>query len=188
MATKLGRMMTYLEGFLTIKPPGALITWSYVKNYKTYLYYHNTYDQHASHDGDIQWGPPTYKVAWSFNHVVLWGHLTYLMFHIFNCTRPMATKNGKVRTYSERFLHLKPQDPLGTWDEVAWQFEKFISPHLQELWPLNLEGCWRCGEVSYVITNFLLYWYLLKNQRLKSFFDKTTLSGFTMKDFTITKT
>ena len=29
--------------------------------------------------------------------------------------------------------------------EVVWQFQKFISPFSQDLWPQNLAGCWLWG-------------------------------------------
>ena len=57
-----------------------------------YFYYHSTYGQKIWQGGDIQYGASTYKVTWSFNHEVLWGHIS-------TCTTPMVTKHGKALSF-----------------------------------------------------------------------------------------
>ena len=40
-----------------------------------HLHYHNAYGHQTWQGDDTQWRTPTHKITWSFNHVVLWGHL-----------------------------------------------------------------------------------------------------------------
>ena len=80
MATKLDRMVTYHEELPPIKLHERLIKWYCEITWQTkklYLYYHNTYGYQTWQPGDIPWKTPTLKGAWSLNHVVLWGHVTY---------------------------------------------------------------------------------------------------------------
>lgn len=104
MTTKRGRLVTYPAGLLPIKSHELLITcccqitWliQNISNYHSY-YCHQTWQ-----GGHKQWGFPTYKVKWSFIHVVLWDHETNSMRYIFfTCTELMATKHGKVLIYHE---------------------------------------------------------------------------------------
>ena len=59
----------------------------------------------GSHPNDI----------WSFNHVILRGQMANYICYISTFRRPMDTKLGKIVNYVERFLPLKPQNPLITW-------------------------------------------------------------------------
>lgn len=48
-----------------------LVMWSQLSN----LYYHNTYCHQNCQIGGTPLGAPSHKVIWSFNCVVLWGHM-----------------------------------------------------------------------------------------------------------------
>ena len=62
-----------------------------------------------------------------------------LIFFISTCTRSMATKNGNVVTYSQRFLPVYSHDFLSMCPcQVAWQIKNIISPRSQWLWSPNL--------------------------------------------------
>ena len=78
----------------------------------------------------------------SRNEVVLWGCVTNWIHYISTCRRPLDTKLGKVLPYHDRLTPLKMTLWLCDQREVIWQFKIFISLHLQDLWPLNLVGCW----------------------------------------------
>ena len=74
MVTKLGRMVTYCEGFPPIKSHdpwvhGLLRSCDKVK--PLYPQYHNVYDPKACWGGDITLGAVTHKLIGSFNCVVL---------------------------------------------------------------------------------------------------------------------
>lgn len=76
----------------------------------------------------MQLGAPTYKVAWFFNHVILWGHITNLTFYIFTYTRPLATKYGKMVTYREGHPLINVHSPLNMKPhKVMWQIKNIIS-------------------------------------------------------------
>ena len=74
MATKLGRMVNYCEGFSPVKSHDPFGTWSCEITWQTktlYARYHNVCDHKASQDGDIPLEAPTHKIIRSFNCVVL---------------------------------------------------------------------------------------------------------------------
>ena len=57
--------------------------------------------------------------------------------YVFPCRRSME---GKALICHERLPCLKPEDLWASGQsEFTWQFEKYKS---QDLWPLNLTGCW----------------------------------------------
>ena len=60
MAIKRGKMVTYLEGLLTIKSLSALITWSCeIKKLKAlYILYHSAYDHQTWQDDNLPEGAP----------------------------------------------------------------------------------------------------------------------------------
>ena len=95
MARKLVRMVTYFEGFLTIKSHNALITWSCKVTWETeiiisllperlwprsrgklvkppYLYYKSVYGNQTWQNDSFPWWALTYNVAWPFDHMALW--------------------------------------------------------------------------------------------------------------------
>ena len=71
--------LTYYEGLPLIKSHNSLNA-VHVRSrdkFKTlYHHYHNAYSQETWKGNDLPWGTPTDKVAWQFNHVVLWDHGT----------------------------------------------------------------------------------------------------------------
>ena len=90
-----------------------------------YLHYHSTHDIQTWHGCDLPWGVSTH-IMWSFNHVVLWTHVTNSYIATF--TRQMATKHGKVLTYGEGLPSVKSQNPLNKWSrEVTLQTKNIKS-------------------------------------------------------------
>ena len=108
-----------------------------------------------SHDlRDLGWGLRvcTHKVTWSFNHLVLWWQIKYVVFplprdqwspnmtrwwftvrdthpasqvtwpHNYVVSRPTSTKLGKVMTYHDRLESIMSYDPLITWP--TWGHDK----------------------------------------------------------------
>ena len=73
MATKMGRIVTYLEGLLTV-----YLFWScglarsHDKQIPSYLYCKSAYGKQTWQNDDFPWGATTYNVTWSFDHVTLW--------------------------------------------------------------------------------------------------------------------
>ena len=79
----------------------------------------------------------------------LWGYTTYQILYISACTRPMATKNGKVVTHSERLLPINSYNHLNMFlQEVTWQIKNIISPLSQWLWLQDLWGWWHTTRIS----------------------------------------
>ena len=68
---------------------------------------------------------------------------------------------GKMLTYHEGLSSFKPHDCLIIWSMwghvILW---KIYFPTLQELWPLNLAGCWVTGEGSALTSCWLLIDFL----------------------------
>ena len=60
------------------------------------------------------------KVAWVFSHMVLHENVTNYSHYISTNIMPIDTKLGRVVTYSERFLHIKPHNFLMTWP--TWDY------------------------------------------------------------------
>ena len=74
MATKLGRMVTYLDGLLPMKSHDPLITWSCeITGSRKPLYFHNhsAYGHQTWRGGDLT----VAIITWTFNHVFLRDHL-----------------------------------------------------------------------------------------------------------------
>ena len=100
LTTKLGSLVAYFEGFLTIKSPyNAFITclarlsdkW---KPLYLCLCYQNACAHQNWQDGNLPWQAPTH--------------------YIFTTTGPMATKLGRMVAYLKQLLPIKLLDPLVT--------------------------------------------------------------------------
>ena len=73
------RMMTYLEGLLTINSFRALITWSCKvtdKRKSLYLPCQSAYGHQTWQDNNVPWLALFYNVTWPFDHVVVGDHVT----------------------------------------------------------------------------------------------------------------
>ena len=109
MDTKLGRMVTYLDGFLPVKSHDALVTWSYRIMWQTKIRSHG--------------------LARSCENKK----------YIFTTTIFMATKLGRMVTYLDYLLPTKSNDHIITcFCEITWQTNTILSPLPQCLWPYNL--------------------------------------------------
>ena len=78
MTMKLGMMITYFQGFLTIKSHNALITWSCKVTGQTKIIFAKPeclWLQTWQNENLPCW-VPTYKVTSPFDMVVLWDHVT----------------------------------------------------------------------------------------------------------------
>ena len=64
----------------------------------------------------------------------------------------MDNKTGKIVTYGERLLYLKPYDPLITSQNgshfIILQIENIIYPLSQDLWSVTLPGVQRMRRAS----------------------------------------
>ena len=148
MATKLGRMVTNVEGLLPIIFLSPLVTWSYeitgqtktIKSPQSPCLLHQTWQECG-----LPWGSPTHKVIWSFNHVFLRDHVTNLNYYISTITVSMATNLDRLGVYNVELPCIKSQKQgsLTTWScKVTLNISSVISLPTQSLWPPKL-GRWR---------------------------------------------
>ena len=75
MATKLVRMVIYLDRLLTIKSYKALIMWSSKVTWQTKTIIsllQGVYGNQIWQNDSFPWWTPTYNVAWPFDHMALW--------------------------------------------------------------------------------------------------------------------
>ena len=73
MATKLGRMVTYLDFLLLIKSHDPLIMWSCKIMWKLksfYLHYHSAYGHRTWQDGNLSWWALACKVTWQTKIII----------------------------------------------------------------------------------------------------------------------
>ena len=153
MATKLGRMVAYLDGLLSIKSHNL---WSHgfvrsrdkLKSF--YLQYYSVYGHQTWQAGNLPRWDTAHNVTWLFHHVVLWDHVTTWK-HISTITVPMATNLGKLVTYPEGLLPIILLHPLFTWScEITLQTKSIIFTLPQYLWPQNLAGWWLTLSAFYL--------------------------------------
>ena len=115
MATKLGRMMNYLEGLLRIKLYDRIITWSCKITWQTNIII-NPLTQCLWLSVLAGWRyEPFHEDTRSFYHMVLQGDIKYFSCCITITTMPMATKFGKVVTYYKKIEPIKSYNPLNMW-------------------------------------------------------------------------
>ena len=133
MATKRGRMMTYLAWILPINSHDHIITWSCKITWQTkIIIYPLTQCPWLSilaAWGDTEWGIPSHKVTRPFDHVVYQGYVKYISWCIISNVRPMATKLGKVVTYSLRNFNTLSYTTLSTCGHVRSHKLKTLYPH-----------------------------------------------------------
>ena len=131
MVTKFCSLVSCLNGVLPIKSHEYLITKSCKITWKTKTV--------LSPLSQCFMLPPS----------ALWGYMTYQILYISACTGPMATKNGKVVTHSERLLPINSYNHLNMFlQEVTWQIKNIKSPLSQWLWLQDLWGWWHTTRIS----------------------------------------
>ena len=140
MATKLGMMVTYLDGLLAIKSHdfssrGLKITWQpkiIIFPLPQCLWPTNLASWWLVMRGSIQNVTPT------FDHVVLRDHVTNWNHYISIIRVPMAIKINMIVTSLDGLLPVKSHKPLITWSsKITWQTKIIIFSLQQCLWPLN---------------------------------------------------
>ena len=123
MATKFGRMITYLDRFLPIKSHVPLITRSSEITWqnKTTMY-------QLSEQGLVgSWCAPAHKVIWPFDFVDLRDHVATWNYYMFTTIVSLATKLGKLVTYHVELASMLLY-PLVAWScEITWQTKTIIS-------------------------------------------------------------
>ena len=108
-----------------------------------YLWYHSTYGHITSQDCNLPWWAPAQKVAWHFDHVVLWNLVTNRNNYISTTTLPMIFKLAKLVTCHEGLLPIFLLHHLVTWScKIMWETKTIMPPLPQYLWPQNLAGWW----------------------------------------------
>ena len=144
MATKLCRMVTYLDEFLSIK-----------LHYR--FKFQSVYDHHVLQDGNLPWWAPTHKFKKRYDHVILQNLVINWNHYISTTTVPIATKFGRIVTYLEGLLSIKSYKALISWPwKVTWQTKIIIYSLPEYLWPPNL-AVWLLNLMSsylYVIWPF----------------------------------
>ena len=114
IATKLGRVVTYVKGILPKKSHCSWVTYfcEITWQFKTYLHYHNAYSHQTWQGGSQLGGTPTHNVTWFFNYVAFWDHLPNSICNISTCTRALDSKYGKIGTYCKGLPPIKLHDPF----------------------------------------------------------------------------
>ena len=126
MASKLGRLLTFLRRLLLTESHDPLITWSCEINWEIKDVLSSLpqclWPPHWP-GGDIQWRAPTHQITWYFSHVVSWGqkwNTLYLYFQLINDHQTL-----QVVTYYEGFAPTKSYDSLNKWSRKAmWKIKK----------------------------------------------------------------
>ena len=133
MTMKLGRMLPYLEGHLTIKSHNALITWFCKVTWQTkiiisllseFLWPHQSW-----YNGGLLCQTNKHKVILRFDCMVMQGHVTNKNCYIFPTREPYGYKPGRMTTQLDEFLHVKSLSPF---DYVV------LRDHVTKLKPLYL--------------------------------------------------
>ena len=135
---------------------------------KTYLHYRNAHRHQTWEGSDLPWKTPTHRVTWPFHHVVLQDHATYYK-HNFITTIPVATKLGRVVTYSKKFPFIKLRDPSVTWScNVTWRIEYVKSPLTLDQWPPNMARWWLTLRYFHPYSQITLCGHLKSCVKLKT--------------------
>ena len=126
VATKPGRMATFLDGLLSIKSHVFLIKWSC----------------------EITWQTKTIVSSLqqrAFDYVALQSHVTNKNHYFFTTRLLKATKLvdlSRMMTYPKMLLPIESLDCLTPRSSyITWQTKSTASSILQSLWPLNLVEC-----------------------------------------------
>ena len=120
-----------------------------------YLHYHIAYGHRSWWDGSLSWMVPNHKVTQHSVYVVLQSHTTNKNHFISSIRVPMATRIGRMVTYFERLLTIKPFFALIKWScKVKWQTKIII--HLQP------EFFWLCIMLTQIFQKKELNYYFLK--------------------------
>ena len=106
VASKLHRVVGFNAGLLYIKSYNLLITWSYkvtwqMKNVINSLSRDLSLSNLAGGWLMIRRHISNHKATYSFDHVVMWVHMTNELRYIFNSTVPIATKLNRVMPCNE---------------------------------------------------------------------------------------
>ena len=160
MATKLVRMLTYLDDLLPIKSHDPLIMWSCKIPWQTKII--------LSSLSYCLWPPnvTSHKLTWSFDYVVLWDRVTTENCYIFTTTAPMTTKLGKLVTFYEGILSTMLLHPLVTWSyKITWEAKTIISPLPRYLWPQNRDLPWLPFAHKFKWPYHLVLWDHVANWR-----------------------
>ena len=134
IATKLGRVVTYIDRLLLIKSHcswltlSCKITWQ-IKNIISSL--------------PLCLLPPIptecwltiHNVTWSFKLVVTWGHAKNWIYYVSHIPTPIVTKLVRMVIY---YYEFQPIGSLRMWFcEVTWKIEYITSPFAEEQWEQN---------------------------------------------------
>lgn len=94
------------------------------------FFYHITDGHQFCQSGDIQWGAPTDKVtSWSFNYLVLWGHVRSWWHKNSTITMPTFSKLIREVVFSEQLPPVNSHNPSKRWScEFTWQIKYIIFP------------------------------------------------------------
>ena len=144
LATKLRRMVTYLNGLLPIRSNNCLITWSCKVTLQTKIIIFTTRVPLATKLCRMVTYLNGLLPIKSNNCLITWSCKITLQTKIiiFTTRVPMATKLGRMVTYLDGLLPIKSHDPFIIWScGITWQ-SKYISPLSQCLSPPKLADWW----------------------------------------------
>ena len=123
MATKFGRMMTYLDGLLPIKSHVPLITRSSEITWQNKTTMYQLSEQRLMGS----WCAPAHKFIWPFDYVDLRDHVATWNYYMSTITVSLATKLGKLVTYHEEFASMLHYPLVPRSCEITWQTKTIIS-------------------------------------------------------------
>ena len=130
MVTKIGRMVTYHEGHLPIKPPDCLTKWPCNITWETKS------PTISPNDLSVTWSS---DVTLQLNILYQSGDLPWgASTKPFNVTRSTATKRDRVVANPKDLSPTKLQYILRMWScDVPWQIRYVVSPLAEILWVQN---------------------------------------------------
>ena len=120
IATKTGIVVTYGRKTSPAKSHDLFITWSCDNRKTLYMHFCNTYSYQTWESVNLQWGTPPSK---SRELLIMWSRGKWKKTYIYTSTISMASRLGRVATYSRKTSLTKSRDLL-----IA---------------------CWRANEKSY---------------------------------------
>ena len=145
IATKLDRMVTYLDKLLSITLHDPSIAWSCEIPWQPkivrsqlpqYLWPPNLCKLVTCHGRKGGRLPPML-----LHPLIIWS--CEITRHISTTTISMATKLSRMVIYHDCRLHITSNDHIITWFcEIRWQTKKIVSPQPQFLRPQNVAGWW----------------------------------------------
>ena len=110
-----------------------------------YLYYQSFYGHQTLQYGNLPWWVPTNKVILALDHVILQNHIIN-QNHLSLLPLPIVTRLGRMVTYLEGLLTIKPYNTLISWFcKITWETKTIV---------FLIQECqtWKDGNVTLMLS------------------------------------